>query len=332
MSTKTIFLVFLFLIFFYFCSDVSNSSNNSTKKSDKSTLTTDKWQISLTTNNNKITITGDGLPNYPTGTFPNDGNPHAISKQNVQYEIPLFPQQSKVKTGLATDMPSALLGENFNGAKISYKFGISIGGIVFDPIANAYGGGNAQGSGDYANKRWRYEAVNNQVSLGLDFNHAHVQPSGTYHYHGYPLAEITNKNYQKKIVLIGFAADGFPIYNQYGYTDANDTSSSVKKLTPSYRLKSGKRDLSGSFTISFPYPQGERVLGKNYNPNQNYDGTYVRDYEYVSNLGDLDEYNGRYGKTKEYPNGTYYYVITENFPYIPRFFKGTPDASFKVGK
>lgn len=328
---KNIFFFFLFVTFFFFfqCdNDIKEKENSS---SSQQIIEENKWDIELTTNNNKILITGNGFPEHPTGDFPNAANPHTIQKQNVNYEIPLSPKSNNTITGLSTDMASALLRDSFAGAKISYKFGISTGGIVFDPVANAFGGGDAKGGGEHANKRWRYEAVNDQVSLGLDFNHAHVQPDGTYHYHGYPLAEITNQKNENKVVLIGFAADGFPIYNQYSYQDPNDMSSIVIKLSSSYSLKSGKRNLAGNFSISYPYPNQYRALGKSYNPDQNHDGTYIRDYKYVSGSGDLDQYNGRYGKTPEYPNGTYYYVITDHFPYIPRFFRGTPDDSFKIG-
>ena len=98
---------------------------------------------------------------------------------------------------------------------------------------------------------------------------------------------------------IGFAADGFPIYSCCGYG---------KNLKSSYRIKEGYRD-SGP-------------LGK-------YDGSYVEDYEYVKGLGDLDECNGVFGRTKEHLQGVYFYVITKDFPNVPRCFKGTPNPSFK---
>lgn len=110
-------------------------------------------------------------------------------------------------------------------------------------------------------------------------------------------------------VLIGFAADGFPIYGPDGYRDPADTNSRLKALAPSYRLKRGSR------------PDG---------PGGFYDGRWVQDYEYVAGSGDLDECNGRTGRTAEYPDGTYYYVVTHGFPGVPRCFKGTPDASFTV--
>jgi glutamate synthase (ferredoxin) len=39
--------------------------------------------------------------------------------------------------------------------------------------------------------------------------------------------------------------------------------------------------------------------------------------------------SGRFGVTPEFPEGTYHYVLTEQYPLIPRQFAGTPDASFE---
>ena len=52
-------------------------------------------------------------------------------------------------------------------------------------------------------------------------------------------------------------------------------------------------------------------------------GTFTQDFEYVAGLGDLDECNGRFGVTPEFPNGIYHYYITDAFPYIQRCVKGT---------
>ena len=65
------------------------------------------------------------------------------------------------------------------------------------------------------------------------------------------------------------------------------------------------------------------------NPGGTFDGTFVDDYEYIAGSGDLDECNGREGVTPEYPEGTYYYVLTDTFPFIPRSYRGTPDRSFE---
>src|SRR5205085_5876728 len=103
-----------------------------------------------------------------------------------------------------------------------------------------------------------------------------------------------------------YAADGFPIYGPWGYSDANDAKSKVKVLKSSWRLKQGTR------------PDG---------PGGKYDGSFTRDFEFVNGAGDLDECNGRDGLTKEYPDGTYYYVLTKEFPFVPRAWRATPDQS-----
>jgi hypothetical protein len=137
-----------------------------------------------------------------------------------------------------------------------------------------------------------------------------VQPNGAYHYHGIPngLLEKLSSN-KPQMTLLGWAADGFPIYGPWGYSEANNASSSVKKLASSYAVKAGER------------PAGS--------PGGKYDGSFVQDYEYVEGSGDLDANNGRQGVTPEFPKGTYYYVLTNEYPFIPRQFAGTPDASFE---
>jgi len=59
--------------------------------------------------------------------------------------------------------------------------------------------------------------------------------------------------------------------------------------------------------------------------------TFTQDYEYVEGLGDLDECNGRFGVTPEFPNGIYHYYVTDGYPYIQRCVKGTPSYNGTVG-
>ena len=113
------------------------------------------------------------------------------------------------------------------------------------------------------------------------------------------------------MTLIGYAADGYPVYGPYAHTKADDAKSGTRLMNSSYRVKNGFRGSDA--------PSGE------------FDGTYTRDWEYVKGSGDLDECNGRTGVTAEYSDGTYYYVMVDEFPFIPRFFHGTPDASFERG-
>lgn len=51
-------------------------------------------------------------------------------------------------------------------------------------------------------------------------------------------------------------------------------------------------------------------------------GAFIEDYQYIANSGSLDQYNGRYGVTPDFPLGTYAYFATQdlqNNPVYPYF-------------
>ena len=48
-------------------------------------------------------------------------------------------------------------------------------------------------------------------------------------------------------------------------------------------------------------------------------GDLVGDYIYDSSVGTLDEYNGKFDSTPEYPNGTYAYYMTEDSSANPTY-------------
>lgn len=231
-------------------------------------------------------IDSDGLADHATGKFPNSGNPHSIKSQNYKFRVKLNPEKRS--------SPSSV-GHN--------SFGVAINGVPFDAATAEYW--NNDRSSD-----WNIEAMTGGIHLGLDSSNAHVQPNGAYHYHSIPTGIMNKYDYRSKPLLLGYAADGFPVYSPYGYSDAADSNSKIIELKSSYRIKQGSR------------PGG---------PGGRYDGTYTKDFEYVQGLGDLDKCNGRSGVTPEYPDGTYYYVITDKFPSIPRCLMGSGDSSFNKG-
>lgn len=228
-------------------------------------------------------IRSNGLPNHGTGRFPNRGNPNAIRAQSYRFKMPARPKLSGRITRLGRQ-----------------PFGVAINGVVFDP-------GTAEYWRNDPRSGWRYEALGGAVRLGLDRNNAHVQPNGAYHYHAAPKGLMSRSNYRAKPMLIGWAADGFPIYTPFGFQDPESSKSGMKQLRSGYRIKRGTR------------PSG---------PGGRYDGSFVQDYAYVRGAGDLDACNGRTGVTPEFPGGTYYYVVTLSYPFVPRCFKGRPDSSF----
>ncbi|MCB1062518.1 MAG: YHYH protein [Verrucomicrobiae bacterium] len=228
-------------------------------------------------------ITANGIPDHLVGRFPNRGNPNEITEQGYDIVIPASPKPAP--------QPSAMRG----------PFGIALNGVFFDPGAAEFWQGNPAAG-------WTYEALGGAVPLGIDENHAHVQPNGAYHYHGLPTLYLKSRNTKsgRHSPQIGWAADGFPIYALYGNRDPKDPASPIVKLRSSYRLKSGARPAQ---------PDA---------PGGTYDGAFVQDYEYAEGSGDLDECNGRYAVTPEFPEGTYAYFLTEEWPVIPRLFRGTP--------
>lgn len=256
--------------------------------------------------NNRI-ITANSIPNHDVGLFgPVMGslNPNSISPQNESYTIPLNPIEANEFT--------SLLGISGINLGPQYSFGILFNGVELDPIAAEPFPHEGMNSSN-ANWVWNLEALN--VNLGVDCNNAHVQPNGKYHYHGTPTSYLNSLNASSStMTLIGYAADGFPIYYKYAYSLANNSSSDLSIMTSSYQLKSGNRP-------------GDGITS----PCDTFNGIYSNDYEYVYGLGTLDEANGRNGVTPEYPNGTYYYVITDEFPSIPRYLRGTPSEDFKIG-
>ncbi len=241
-------------------------------------------------------ISANGIPEHKVGQFPNRGNPHAIRAQRYDFRVPAEPEPAKQITSI-----------NSAGRRgpPNLPFGIALNGVLLDPgTAEFYNGDRRLG--------WNYEALGGAVPLGIDENHAHVQPNGGYHYHGLPsmLLQQLGHAAEKHSPQIGWAADGFPIYALYGFKDPEDLESEIVELRSSFRLKKGNR------------PRGRR------GPGGKYDGTFVQDYEYVADTGDLDECNGRFCKTPEFPDGTYAYFLTTDWPVIPRAFRGTP-ANFR---
>ena len=48
-------------------------------------------------------------------------------------------------------------------------------------------------------------------------------------------------------------------------------------------------------------------------------GSFVEDYQYNPGSGDLDQSNGRYCVTPDYPNGTYAYFMPQDASNVPQY-------------
>ena len=116
--------------------------------------------------------------------------------------------------------------------------------------------------------------------------------------------------------IIGWAFDGNPIYGPYGYSDPTDQSSTIAKLNTSFKLKTNL--VFDASTNPIPVRTAGPLLS------EEPAGKFIEDYEYSFGLGDLDQYNGRFCKTPDFPSGRYCYFITidnsdaglAEFPYV----------------
>ncbi len=235
-------------------------------------------------------ISSNVVPNHAFGPFPNRGNPFPVRAQRRLFVLPSdpVPALEPVPVGFV-------------------EFGVALNGIPFDPAGPYWRGDRRTG--------WQFEvmSVTARPHLGLDDSNAHVQPSGAYHYHGPPAGLLDTLGLgddpPERMVLLGFAADGFPIYWRWGHLVPDDPRSPLVELRSGYVLRPGSRDGG---------------------PGGRHDGTFVEDHAYEGGTGRLDPLDGRMGTTPEWPQGIYHYVVTTTFPWIPRSFRGQPHPSFAL--
>ncbi|MFP6903782.1 MAG: YHYH protein, partial [Verrucomicrobiota bacterium] len=153
--------------------------------------------------------------------------------------------------------------------------------------------------------------------------------------------------------IVGWAADGHPVYGPYGYSDPNDPDSGVRRMISGYQKRNGSNGSSNlGVTGRGSLPEwANRLEGRSttlsppgHGPNVSPAfrlGHYLEDYAYKGDLVglslgadfDLDEYNGRFCVTPDFPGGVwaYFTVIevdgTPVFPYtVGRNFYGTPSG------
>jgi len=273
-------------------------------------------------------IRANGLPTYPTGPY-FDKNPNNAGSQNTIFKIPLNP---KVQTGSHTSTTGGDIGVFINGvALFDYRDGYS-----WKSSTNAIAGGPMGAPGDGV---WNRDAIVGEL-IGFDCAKGH--PSGTnYHHHQNPssfkfdlksvstVCNLYNSDglytldSTKHSPLIGFTYDGFPIYGAYAYKNVNGTGGIVR-MKSSYKLRNiTKRNTysNGTSVTAGPDVSTTYFLGY-FREDYYYDTTSAATPDY------LDEHNGRFCVTPEYPNGTYCYFATVDsnwnsaYPYVvgPTFY------------
>jgi hypothetical protein len=303
---------------------------------------------------NWVYIRSTGLASYNMGPWQNGAFPNLPVNQKNFFR---FPRTNGVPASKTIS----------GGGQI----GIFVDGVAMFNSWDAYTWDTANDTDEQnITGYWNRDAYVNEGAT-FDAGYAHQQNTGVYHYHADPIAlryllgdhvdfnpttktyfEDTNAPTQHSPIL-AWTVDGFPIYGPYGYSNATNVNSGIRRMISGYVLRNGQNGtdnlpVTGRTTI----PQWAVRL---YNVSSNQpgapftgihtNGCYMEDNDYLgdlinSNTGanyqqgvdfDLDEFNGRWCVTPEFPNGTYAYfvAISSNgapvFPYnIGRAFYGSP--------
>jgi len=264
---------------------------------------------------NSVYVTTSGIPAYPTGPFL-DNNPSQASNQSAIFKFPLSPTKNN---GTPTNTSGGNIGVFINGvALFDYR-----DGVAWNTSTNSLCGGPGRTpcpGGPMTTQAWNRDAILAEKP-GFDCAKGHPA-NGNYHHHQNPSAFKLDLNVistvcnlydadglytidsAKHSPLIGFAYDGFPIYGAYGFKNIDGTGG-ITRIKSGYQLRNittrtthaNGTDVSDGPVISTTYPLG-----------------YFReDYEFITHTNEadyLDDHNGRFCVTPEYPNGTYAYFAT----------------------
>lgn len=283
-------------------------SGNSTPISDATIANVQSVKYTAT----DVYISTTGVPSYITGPFL-DGNPSLATSQNAIFKFPLTPTQN---TGTPTATTGGNIGIFINGvALFDYRDGVS-----WNNASQKLCGGpiNPPCTGDGV---WNRDAV---VAEKAGFDCAKGHPAmGNYHHHQNPSAFNLDLNVISTVCnlyladglytidasqhspLIGFAYDGFPIYGAYAYKNADGTGG-ITRMKSSYTLR--------NITTRNTYYTGTSVTAGPAVSTTYPLGYFREDYQYTAPTSAqpdyLDEHNGRFCVTPEYPSGTYAYFCT----------------------
>ena len=111
--------------------------------------------------------------------------------------------------------------------------------------------------------------------------------------------------------VIGFAADGFPIYGPCFNDNGN-----IREVLSGYVLKNSAGIRQAVVGYTTPVANVGSIASNSY------DGQFRGDYEYSAAVGDLDACNGML------VDGQYGYYLTNSYPWVIGCYKGSVDASF----
>ncbi len=303
-----------------------------------------------------VYLTTTGLGSHIMGPWQNGSFPNLPKNQKAVYKIPRV-----------TDFVSAPATKTYTGLGVIGYFVDGVG--MFDSRDAFYWNGSTDANGT---GYWNRNAYYNEGTT-FDAAYAHQQNTGTYHYHADPIAlrylladHVTYnagaKTYAESTAaitrhspILGWAADGYPIYGPCGYAKPMDATSGLTRMRTGFTLRNGSNGTDSlTSTGRTSLPHWTVTLGYSYTATTTGPavaaaglGKYLEDYAYLGDLispdtglayvqsalavGDfeLHIYNGRSCVTPEFPGGVYAYFTAINasgtpvFPYnIGRAFRG----------
>ena len=282
---------------------VKGKSTDSTINAAVSTILANVQKVAYTSTD--VYIQATGIPDYNIGPF--NGNPNVPANDNATFDIPRNPQPATTHT--ATGL----------GA-----IGVLINGLDFFNMSDA---------NSYQNHNVWHNNAGVVEAPSFDAAKAHPQQQGVYHNHEDPVsldAEIGANSTHP--MVIGYAIDGYPIMNDYA---SLTPGGSVVKMMSGYQLKPYSGNIRGNGG-----PNVNQTIGGTTYVN----GYFEEDYQYVANQtlptseAELDQYNGAFVYTPQFPNGTYAYFATTDtsgnaaYPYLvgPQYY-GTPMSDDLAG-
>ena len=288
---------------------------------------------------NWVYILHSGLASHNMGPWYFDDDDSILfanfpANQNRLYKISRNPVE---ETGTRETTAAGINGIYVNGVALfdvtdTFSYDTSTG---FDAVTadqnDPAGDGSVDSSDVIGDFVWNRNAVVNEI-VTLDPAFAH-QAGSNYHYHSSPSGlryqlgdsvdyDVVTNTYTENFnnqhsPIIGWAADGFPLYGPYGYSDPTDANSTVRRMVSGFQKRdgtNGSTNLSTTGRVSIPtwsltYQTATTTTlnTENYGPDVdeqiNWDiygeefehaelGRYLEDYAYKGNLTGLDFYEG----------------------------------------
>lgn len=285
-------------------------------------------QTFITTSGEYINISGDGDP-FPAKASDNLANDGIIFRSSFFNNYSIQDQQYNFSfryRGGSNTLSAELATQRFNG--------IFANGVLFSsPDAREEPLGIYTAPDGFHFNRTFFSAYFKVDDCGgyVDFDRKYVYYDGkflklcwdsnVYNSNTYYSSTNYNGDYYRHTdghsKILGFCFDGYPVYGPYGYTDSEIPSNGVSLMTSSYISKQNDDHRPNDWK----YTNSLTVENTNYILNS---GAFIEDFEYGEGAGVLDQYNGRYAITPEYPDGTYAYYLTftsdslliPKYPYI----------------